>query len=174
MIRAHFRPLSWIVVGIAVLGLVGIPYVASTAWAGNEQQKGMKPMAQRSQAHRGQMMGTSTSAPGLMLPAPRTVDEYADFVQDKLQQEARKIRQAGTAEVKLTIGKDGSVRQTDVVRVNGPATLREQVMPLVNRAGPFPPLPGEADVLVVSAPLAFNYPSTDLYDKFGRGQRRGG
>jgi TonB family protein len=85
-----------------------------------------------------------------------------------LQAVAMQMRQQGTAELRLTIGKDGSIRQTDVVEVSGAPTLRDQLTALVDRIAPLPPLPGDVDVLEVTTDLAFDYPGENLYDRFGR------
>jgi hypothetical protein len=73
------------------------------------------------------------------------------------------------ADVKLTIGKDGGVRRTDIVRLEGPPTLRDQIASLVSQLN-LPALPADvnADVLVVDTTVAFNYPGTDLMDQFSR------
>jgi TonB family protein len=78
------------------------------------------------------------------------------------------MRQQGTAELRLTIGKDGSIQQTEVVEVSGAPTLRDQLPTLVDRIAPLPPLPGNVDVLVLSTDLAFDYPGENLYDRYGR------
>jgi TonB family protein len=85
-----------------------------------------------------------------------------------LQAVAMQMRQQGTAELRLTIGKDGSIRQTDVVEVSGAPTLRDQLTALVDRIAPLPPLPGDVDALEVATDLAFDYPGENLYDRFGR------
>ena len=68
----------------------------------------------------------------------------------------------------LTIGKDGSIQQTDVVEMSGGATLRDELTTLVNQIAPLPSLPDNADVLVVTTDLAFDYPGENLYDRYGR------
>jgi TonB family protein len=104
----------------------------------------------------------------LLERSPTTIDEYAAHVQNRLQAAAMQMRQQGTAELRLTIGKDGSIRQTEVVEVSGTPALRDQLTQLVNRIEPLPPLPGNADVLVLTTDLTFDYPGENLYDRYGR------
>jgi hypothetical protein len=90
------------------------------------------------------------------------------MIQKVLKQETASIQQAGLAEVTLTIQRDGSVRHKEIVRLDGPATLRSQLLPIVSRLGPWPPPPVEADVLVVTLLLPTRYPGVDLRDPFGQ------
>jgi TonB family protein len=113
-------------------------------------------------------MATSSPSTVLLERSPGTIDEYAAHVQNRLQVAAMQMRERGTAELRLTIGKDGSIRQTEVVEVSGAPTLRDDLTTLVNRIAPLPPLPGNADVLVVTTALAFDYPGENLYDHYGR------
>jgi TonB family protein len=99
--------------------------------------------------------------------SPNTVDEYAAYVRDRLQVAAMQLKQQGAAELKLTITKDGSIRETEVVEVSGDPAMRDQLTQLVNRIKPLPALPGNIDVLVVTTDLAFNYPGENLYDRYG-------
>jgi hypothetical protein len=62
---------------------------------------------------------------GVNRATPATIDEYAAHVQNRLQVAAMPMRQRGTAELRLTIGKDGFIRQTEVVEVSGAPTLRD-------------------------------------------------
>jgi hypothetical protein len=73
------------------------------------------------------------------------------------------------ADVRLTIGRDGTVRQTEVRRLDGPETLRNQIMSMASQLK-LPPLPADtrAQELVVDATVAFNYPGRDLLDRYGR------
>jgi TonB family protein len=110
----------------------------------------------------------------LLERSPSTVDEYAAYVRDRLQVVAMQLGQQGTAELKLTIDKDGSIRGTEVVEMSGAPTLRDQLTHLVNRIKPLPPLPGNVDTLVVTTELAFDYPGENLYDHYGRQPRSPG
>jgi hypothetical protein len=105
----------------------------------------------------------------LTTPAPTTLDEYASFVQDQLQASASQVRTPGVADVRLTIGRDGSVRQTEVTRLDGPEMLRSQLIAMVNEMK-LPPLPlaSGADELVLDTVVAFNYPGSETLDRFGR------
>jgi outer membrane biosynthesis protein TonB len=159
---------------IATLGLVAAPLGLSAGWAARHDQRGMSSTAQTRPMERQAPMDTSSPSSVLLERSPETIDEYAAHVQNRLQVAAMQMRQRGTAELKLTIGKDGSIRQTDVVEVSGGGTLRDGLTTLVNRTAPLPPLPGNADVLVVTTDLAFDYPGENLYDRYGRLSRAPG
>jgi TonB family protein len=159
---------------IATLGLVASPLGLSTSWAARHDQRGMSSTAQTSTMERQAPMGTSSPSSVLIERSPETIDEYAAYVQNRLQVAAMQMRQRGTAELKLTIGKDGSIQQTDVVEVSGKPSLRDELTTLVKRIAPLPPLPGNADVLVVTTDLAFDYPGENLYDRYGRLSRAPG
>lgn len=109
------------------------------------------------------------------LPRPplRTIDEYITWVQTQLKLQAAQVKQSGTAELKITIVQDGLVKQTEIVRLDGPAMLRDHIMAMVHQIEPLPPLPAAIDILVVVMPLTFNYPGQDLYDRLGEGRRPG-
>jgi TonB family protein len=113
-------------------------------------------------------MRTTSPSTVLLERSPSTIDEYAAYIQDRLHVAAMRLRQRGTAELKLTIGKDGSIRETEVVEVNGAPTLRDQLTQLVNRIEPLPPLPGNIDALVVTTDLTFDYPGENLFDRYSR------
>jgi TonB C terminal len=149
---------------IATLGLVASPLGFSTGWAARHD---LGSTAQTRPMQRQAPVGTSSPSDVLIERSPETIDEYAAHVQNRLQAAAMQMRQRGTAELKLTIGKDGSIQQTDVVEVSEPA-LRNELTILVNGIAPLPPLPGSADVLVVTTDLAFDYPGENLYDRYGR------
>ncbi|MGH8057288.1 MAG: energy transducer TonB [Candidatus Entotheonellia bacterium] len=174
MTKARFHTLFRIAACVALLGWLGVPFGISAAWARGDDKKGAKTTVQRQQPESPSMRGSSAAPAELVTRSPRNLDEYAELVQEKLQLEAMRVKQSGSADLRLTIAKNGSVRQTELLRLDGPATLREQIAPILNRAAPFPPLPGDADVLVVTAPVTFNYPSGELLDHFGSGSRRGG
>jgi hypothetical protein len=103
----------------------------------------------------------------LTMPPPTTIDDYVIYVRDRLQLETMKLNRADVAEVKLTIGKDGTVWQANVRKLEAPAALRVELSSLVNQMSKLPPLPDDADVLVLTLTLALNYPSPGLYDRFG-------
>jgi hypothetical protein len=111
----------------------------------------------------------SLSSPSFSAPAPTTLEDYARDVQDRLQKAARQVNTSGIADVRLTIDRDGSVRQTEVTRLDGPEALRTQLMTMV-RQMQLPPLPTgtTVDALVVDTIVAFNYPGNDIMDRFGR------
>ena len=158
---------------IAALGLVAAPLGLSTGWAARHDQRGMGSSAQTRPMERQEPRGTLTPGTVLLERSPETIDEYAAHVQNRLQATAMQMRHRGTAELRLTIGKDGSIRQTEVVEVSE-STLRDNLTTLVNRIAPLPPLPGNAEVLVVTTDLAFDYPGENLYDRFGRLSRSPG
>ncbi|MGH8071070.1 MAG: TonB family protein [Candidatus Entotheonellia bacterium] len=153
---------------IVALGLVAAPLGLSTGWAARHDQRSMSSTTQTRTMERQGPMGTPAPSTVLLERSPGTIDEYAAYVQDRVQVAAMQLRQRGTAELRITIGKDGSIRQTEVVEVSGAPTLRDDLTTLVNRIAPLPPLPGNADVLVVTTDLAFDYPGENLYDRFGR------
>ena len=96
------------------------------------------------------------------------LDEYVARLQERLKRETRSIQDSGLVEVKLTIRKDGSMPFGEVVVLDGPATLRNELLPLVNQLAPLPPPPMEADVLTVSMLLPLRYPGPDLLDSLGQ------
>ncbi len=153
---------------IVALGLVAAPLGLSTGWAARHDQRSMSSTTQTRTMERQGPMGTPAPSTVLLERSPGTIDEYAAYVQDRVQVAAMQLRQRGTAELRITIGKDGSIRQTEVVELSGAPTLRDDLTTLVNRIAPLPPLPGNADVLVVTTDLAFDYPGENLYDRFGR------
>jgi outer membrane biosynthesis protein TonB len=131
-------------------------------------------MAQRRPVARQAPMSSPPTDSVLLQQSPRTTDEYAAVVQNRLQVAAMEVRQRGTADLKLTIGKDGSIQQTEVVEVDGPAALRDQVRQVVSQIALLPALPENVDVLVVQTNLAFDYPGENLIDHFGRLSRSPG
>jgi outer membrane biosynthesis protein TonB len=153
---------------IAALSLVGVSWGPSTGWASRHEPRGMSPTAQRQPMPRPAPMNSPTATTVLLDQSPQTIDEYAAHLHNLLQTAAMDLRHQGTAELRLTIGKDGSIRQTEIVELDGPAVLREQVKPLVSQITPLPALPGDVDVLIVRTELAFDYPGENLMDPFGR------
>jgi TonB family protein len=111
----------------------------------------------------------ASAAPALTTQTPTTLDSYIDYVSNKLQVEAMKVKHQGAADVKLTIDKNGSVKLAEVVRVDGPAALRDEVMQMVKFIGSMPPLPPDAnaDVLVLTSTVVFNYPGREMFDRHG-------
>jgi TonB family protein len=159
---------------IAALGLAASPFGLSTGWAARHDQCGMSPTVKTRPVERQAPMGMPSPSTVLLERSPATIDEYAAYVHDRLQVAAMQMRQQGTAELRLTIGSDGSIRESKIVEVTGAPTLRDELTTLVNRITPLPPLPGNADVLVVTTDLAFGYPGENLYDRFGRLSRSPG
>jgi hypothetical protein len=92
------------------------------------------------------------------------LDEYLAGLQEQLKYETKSIQESGLAEVKMTIRKDGVVTFSEIVVLDGPAALRNDLLPLVKQLGPFPPLPVDADMLDVSVLLSLQYPGPDLLD----------
>jgi outer membrane biosynthesis protein TonB len=97
------------------------------------------------------------------------LDEYLAMVQEMLKHETASIQESGLVEVKLTVRKDGSLTFSEIVVLEGPAGLRNEVLPLVNRLGPLPPPPVNADMLDVSVLLPLRYPGPDLLDSIDHG-----
>lgn len=152
---------------ITAFSLMAAPLSLATGWAAGHERGGMRPTSRSSAMERETTMGAPSPSTVLIERSPSTADEYAAYVRDRLQVAAMQVEQQGTAEVKLTINKDGSIRQTDVVEVSGAPTLREELPQLVNRIKPLPPLPGNLDALVVTTDLALNYPGQNLHDHYG-------
>jgi outer membrane biosynthesis protein TonB len=96
------------------------------------------------------------------------LDEYLARLQEQLKLETRSIEASGLVEVKLTVRQDGSVTFAEIVVLDGPATLRNDLLPLVNQLGPLPPPPIGADILTVSLLLPLRYPGPDLLDSIGQ------
>jgi TonB-like protein len=147
-VKQFWRPLV-IASLMASIGLLAAPVGPSVTWAAS---------------------ATATSEPPpLTVQTPTTLDSYLANVEDVLNVEAMKVHTAGVADVKLTIGKDGSVQKTEIERLEGPAALRDQITSMMSQMK-FAPLPADAkaDVLVVDATVAFNYPGTGMLDRFGR------
>jgi hypothetical protein len=134
---------------VASIGLLAAPVGPSVTWAASA--------------------AATSEPPPLTVQTPTTLDSYLAYVEDVLNVEAMKVHTSGVADVKLTIGKDGSVQQTAIERLEGPAALREQITSMLSQMK-FPPLPADAkaDVLVVDATVATNYPGPNMLDRFGR------
>jgi len=111
---------------------------------------------------------TDVSPQSRPLTHSQLLDEYLARLQERLKLETRSIREPGLVEVKLTIRKDGSVTFGEIVVLDGPATLRNDLLPLVNQLGPLPPPPMDADILTVSMLLSMQYPGPDLLDSIGQ------
>jgi len=173
MAAKRFITLLLIVSFIGAFALFETLPGASLAWASGHDKKPAKPVAQGQRMERKPPAAPRAAAAAQPMPMqpPTTLEGYLSYVQNKVKFEAAKIKQSGTAELKLTIAKDGSVKQTEIVKVEGPATLRDQIMPMVNQMGKLPPLPADADVLVVTSVVAFNYPGGELLDRFGQSRR---
>jgi TonB family protein len=153
---------------IAAFGLIAAPLSLATGWAAGYERGGMGHTSRSGAMERETTMGAPSSSTVLIERSPSTLDEYAAYVRDRLQVAAMQVKQQGSAELKLTINKDGSVRQTEVIEVSGAPALRDQLPQLVNQIKPLPPLPGNVDALVVTADLTLDYPGQNLYDRFGR------
>jgi hypothetical protein len=98
------------------------------------------------------------------------LDEYLAKLQEQLKYETKSIQESGLAEVKMTIRRDGVVTFSEIVVLDGPAALRNELLPLVNHLEPLPPPPIEADVLTVSMLLPLRYPGPDLLDSLDQAQ----
>jgi hypothetical protein len=92
------------------------------------------------------------------------LDEYLAALQERLKHETRSIQVYGLTEVKLTIRQDGSLTFSEIVVLDGPATLRHDLLPLVRQLEPLPPPPTAADALDVSLLIPLGYPGADLLD----------
>jgi hypothetical protein len=92
------------------------------------------------------------------------VDEYLAMLQGRLKHETASIQESGLVEVKLTVRKDGTVTFVEIVVLEGPPTLREDLLPLMHQLGPLPPPPIDTDLLDLSVLLPLQYPGPDLLD----------
>jgi hypothetical protein len=134
---------------VASIGLLAAPMGSSVTWAAS---------------------AATTSAPApLTVQTPTTLDSYLAYVEDSLNVEAMKLHTPAVADVQLTIRKDGSVQQAAIQRLDGPPALRDPLSSMLSQMK-FPPLPAaaNADVLVVDATVATNYPGPHMLDHFGR------
>jgi TonB family protein len=171
--RRVFTPL-WIASIVTAVSLVVGPWGLTLGWASNHEQRGRRSITEHQSMERQMPMSSQTGAPVRLERSPQTIDDYTAYVQSRLQAASKELTQRGTAELKLTIDKDGSIRQAQIVEVEGSPALREQLRPLVSQITPLPPLPGDIDVLVVTTMLAFDYPGQDLFDRFGQLSRSPG
>jgi TonB family protein len=174
--RRFFRPFV-VVAFVASVGFLAAPIVTSFSWASMDDRPRMMNKKPTMKAPATPASPASTMpAPQMMTQSPTTLDSYINHVSDKLQVEAMKVRHEGSADVKLTIEKSGAVKLAEVVRVNGPAALRDEALRMVDLMGSLPPLPPDAnaDVLVLTSTVVFNYPGQDMYDRYGgrTGMRR--
>jgi outer membrane biosynthesis protein TonB len=164
--KRFLRP--FVIVALAALvGLLAALVAPSMTWATSHEKP--RTMDKKPTMKPGAAPAETMPAPVLTTPTPTTLEDYTSHVQDRLQLEAMKVKTPGTADVRLTIGRDGSVRQAEVLRLEGPPELRNQITSMVTQLK-LPPLPpaANADTLVVDSTLAFNYPGGDLLDRFGR------
>jgi hypothetical protein len=137
-----------------------IPFVGVFLAFGGTVQAGA-PVSPSEQPRISETDVTPESRP---LTFSRLLDEYLGMLQEMLKHETRSIQASGLTEVKLTIRKDGSVTFSEIVVLDGPAALRDELLPLVNQVGPLPPPPMDADLLDVSVLLPLGYPGSDLLD----------
>jgi TonB family protein len=168
--RRLLRPFV-IVTFAASVGLLAVPGGTSPGWAGEDDRPRMMNKKPTMKAPATPASPASPmSAPQMTTQSPTTLDSYINYVSDKLQVEAMKVRHEGSADVQLTIDKSGAVKLAEVVRVNGSAALRDEALKMVDLMGSLPPLPPDAnaDVLVLTSTVVFNYPGQDMYDRYGR------
>jgi TonB family protein len=164
--RRLLRPFVIITLAASV-GLLAAPVGTSLSWASTDDKPRL--MNKKPTMKTPATPASTMPAPQMMTQSPTTLDSYINYVSDRLQVEAMKVRQEGSADVNLTIEKSGAVKLAEVVRVNGPAALRDEVMRMVNMMGSLPPLPPDAnaDVLVLTSTVVFNYPGQDMFDRYG-------
>jgi TonB family protein len=153
---------------LALVGLLAAPVGTARSWASSHETPRMmnkKPVTKVPTAPTAATVSPQTLTP----QRPTTLDSYIDYVSNRLQVEAMKVKHEGSADVKLTIDKNGTVKLAEVVRASGPAALRDEVMEMVRMIGSLPPLPPDtnADVLVLTSTVVFNYPGPELFDRLG-------
>jgi outer membrane biosynthesis protein TonB len=158
---------------VAVGGFLAAPVGDSMIWATSHQQPQQKKPAMQAPETAMPRTAAPQQTPVLTTQTPTTLDDYGQYVQNRLQAEAMQVKTSGIADVRLTIGRDGTVRQAEVTRLDGPATLRNQIMSMASQLK-LPPLPTDvrAQELVVDATVAFNYPGRDMLDRHGRTSER--
>jgi TonB family protein len=167
--KSFFRPL---IIGsfVALVGLLVAFVGPSLTWASaHETPRTMhkKPMMKAPTA----APTTATTSPQMLTTeTPTTLDSYINYVSNRLQVEAMKVKREGSADVRLTIDRSGAVKSAEVVRADGPAALRDEVLALVKSIEPLPPLPPDAnaDVLDLTSTVVFNYPGREMFDRYGR------
>jgi Gram-negative bacterial TonB protein C-terminal len=160
----------FIIAAFAALGaFLAAPGAASMLWATSHEQPRQKKPTMQAPGTATPRTAAPQPTPVLTTQTPTTLDDYAQYVGNRLQAEAMQVKTSGMADVRLTIGRDGAVRQTEVKRLDGPATLRNQIMSMASQLK-LPPLPADsrAQELVVDTTVAFNYPGRDMLDRFGR------
>src|SRR4029450_8863409 len=84
------------------------------------------------------MSETAVSPQSRPLTHSQLLDEYLARLQERLKLETRSIQEYGLVAVKLTIRKDGSVTFGEIVVLDGPASPRDDLLPLVNQLAPVP------------------------------------
>jgi TonB family protein len=152
---------------IAICGLLIAPLSLAAGWAAGYEQGSLGSTPRTSTMQREATTSASPPSSLLIERSPTTTDEYAAYVRDRLQVAAMQLRQEGMAELKLTINKDGSIREAEIVEASDLPMQRDQLAQLVNRIKPLPPLPGNIDALVVTTALTLDYPGRNLYDHYG-------
>jgi TonB family protein len=167
MAAKNFFRLLMIGLFVALVNLPAVPMGPSLSWASAHEPPRMMPKKPMMKAPTEAMAAPQV----LTTPTPTTLDSYTDYVSNRLQVEAMRVRHAGSADVRLTIDKSGAVKSAEVVRADGPAALRDEVMAMVKSIEPLPPLPPDAnaDVLVLTSTVVFNYPGREMFDRYGRG-----
>jgi TonB family protein len=167
--KRYFRP---VMMGsfVALVSLLAGPVGTSMTWATSHDTPRMINKKPGMKAPTAPMRATAAPQT-LTTQTPTTLDSYIDYVSNRLQLEAMKVKQEGSADVKLTIDRNGTVKSAEVVRVNGPAALRDEALRTVKMIESLPPLPPDAnaDVLVLTSTVVFNYPGPDMFDR--RGER---
>lgn len=111
-------------------------------------QPGTRSAALASAAPAGEQIGSggTRAADG----GRAVLSSYAGRVAAHLQRykrypdEAARQRLAGTAVVTFTLGADGRVRASKLARASGQAVFDQEVLAMVQRASPFPPIPAES------------------------------
>lgn len=104
---------------------------------------------------------TASSGPPQATPAPQS-GRYLSIVRSRIQEKkhyppfARDMRQEGGAVVRITIGPEGEVRTSSLVRSSGYTLLDKAAIEAVRRAQPFPP-PAEYGLGPLSIDVPIHY-----------------
>ncbi len=82
MARKRIFTLLRIVSVVTALGLLGAPYGGSLGWASNYESRGVRLTGQQQHMERRSPTATQTTSATLLEQSPRTLDEYAAYVQE--------------------------------------------------------------------------------------------
>ena len=94
---------------------------------------------------------------GWTRPSRPALEAYVEGIRQRLQAVTASIQGTGLVEVKLTIRRNGQLAFAEVVPLDGPVRLREEVLQHLRSMGPLPAPPVSEDLLLVRIPLETGY-----------------